>query len=258
METEPSMQATCPRKCGAHLPLDERGAIQCMRSRGMSLRQIASQLGCAHTTILKELKRSTPEKTGTRGPAPAYRAKLGQQRYRNNRLRCRKVPAVAQCGSFLVWMVWMRKSIERFKWSFDACTFTVLRTEKSAMRAVMTCSPMSAFLAPRPCAFQRYVESNALGEGRLPVSPIDLAVYLKRPAHIAPGGEFGHREIDTVVGRRAGGNAAVLTLVEKRTRYFMALPLASRSAGAVGVWHPFRRGVQKRDVRQRAGVFGAG
>ena len=55
----------------------------------------------------------------------------------------------------------------------------------------------------------------------------------ERPAHVAPGGEFGHWEIDTVVGRRAGGGAAVLTLVEKRTRYLVALPLSSRSVGAV-------------------------
>ena len=55
----------------------------------------------------------------------------------------------------------------------------------------------------------------------------------ERPAHVGPGGEFGHWEIDTVLGRRAGGGAAVLTLVEKRTRYLVALPLSSRSAGAV-------------------------
>ena len=148
METKPSIQATCPHKRGAHLTLDERGAIQFMRSQGMSLRQSALLIGCAHTTIRKELKRGMPKKTETRGPAPAYRAKFGQQTYRNNRQSCRKSPAVAKCGSFLVWM---RKRIERFKWSFDACTFTVLRTEKSAMRTVMTCSRMSVFLAPRPC-----------------------------------------------------------------------------------------------------------
>ena len=55
----------------------------------------------------------------------------------------------------------------------------------------------------------------------------------ERPAHIALGGEFGHWEIDTAVRRRAGDGAAVLTLVEKRTRCFMALPLTGRSAVAV-------------------------
>ena len=86
---------------------------------------------------------------------------------------------------------------------------------------------------------------NALCAGRLPVNPFDLAVYLKRrkggagkvrerkrlygrsieerAAHIGPGGEFGHWESDTVV----------LTLLEKGTQYFMALPLASRSVAAV-------------------------
>ena len=55
----------------------------------------------------------------------------------------------------------------------------------------------------------------------------------ERPAHVGPGGEFGHWEIDTVLGRRAGGGAAVLTLVEKRTRYLVALPLSSRSVYSV-------------------------
>ena len=88
--------------------------------------------------------------------------------------------------------------------------------------------------------------------------PFDLAVYLKRgkrrkrgsgkvrghkrlvgrsieerPTSVAPGGAFGHWESDTVLGRRAGGGAAVLTLLEKRTRYLMVFPLAARSREAV-------------------------
>ena len=87
------------------------------------------------------------------------------------------------------------------------------------------------------------------------MTPFDLAVYLKRgqrgsgkvrghkrlfgrsieerPSDVAPGGPFGHREVDTVVGRRAGGGAAELTLEEMRTRSLMALPLAAKSREAV-------------------------
>ena len=36
-----------------------------------------------------------------------------------------------------------------------------------------------------------------------------------------------------MLGRRAGGGAAVLTLLEKRTRYLMVFPLAARSREAV-------------------------
>ena len=55
----------------------------------------------------------------------------------------------------------------------------------------------------------------------------------ERPSDVAPGGPFGHWEVDTVVVRRAGGGAAVLTLVEKRTRSLMVLPLAAKSREAV-------------------------
>ena len=87
------------------------------------------------------------------------------------------------------------------------------------------------------------------------MTPFDLAVYLKRrkrgsgkvrghkrlfgrsieerPSDVAPGGPFGHWEVDTVVVRRAGGGAAVLTLVEKRTRSLMVLPLAAKRREAV-------------------------
>ena len=148
METGQKTETTWPRKRGAHLTLAERGAIQCLRSQGLSLRQIAAQLACAHTTILKELRRGTPEKTGTRGPAPAYRAKLGQQTYQSNRLRCRRRFRVPECGAFIEWM---SGQVRQHKWSFDACTFTVLRTEKLGMRVVPGCSRRTAFPAPRPC-----------------------------------------------------------------------------------------------------------
>lgn len=236
METGRKTETTWPRKRGAHLTLDERGAIQCLRSQGLSLRQIAAQLACAHTTILKELRRGTPEKTGARGPAPAYRAKLGQQTYQSNRLRCRRRFRVPECGAFIEWM---SGQVRQHKWSFDACVGHARRAGLFPVDGI-------------PSAKTLY---NALRAGLLPVSPFDLAVYLKRrkrgsgkpprhkrlrgrsieerPAHVAPGGEFGHWEIDTVLGRRAGGGAAVLTLVEKRTRYLVALPLSSRGVDAV-------------------------
>ena len=62
METEQSTAAVWERKKGAHLGLAERGAIQSLRDQGLSLRQIAEQIGCSPTTVLNELGRGTPEK----------------------------------------------------------------------------------------------------------------------------------------------------------------------------------------------------
>ncbi len=39
------------RKSGSHLTLAERGMIQALHKKGMSLRGIAKNVGCAHTTV---------------------------------------------------------------------------------------------------------------------------------------------------------------------------------------------------------------
>lgn len=239
MERNQHTAATWERKRGAHLSLAERGAIQSLSGLGLSLRQIALQIECSPSTVMYELRRGTPRKTGTRGRAPRYRAKLGQKTYQAHRKRCRKRPGVSKCGRFLEWMT---GQVRRHKWSFDACVGHARRSGLFPEERI-------------PCAKTLY---NALGTGLLPVTPFDLPVYLKRgrrgkrgagkvrgykrpvgrsmeerPAHVAPGGPFGHWEIDTVAGRRVGGGAAVLTLVEKRTRYLMVLPLVARNREAV-------------------------
>ena len=208
-----------------------------MHAQGMSQRKIAAHLNCSPSTITYELRRGTPERTGTRGPAPTDKARLGQQRYEENRQRCRKRPAVLKCSAFLSWL---KGRIRERKWSFDACVGHARR------RGLFPQEPI-------PCAKTLY---NALRAGLLQVSPFDLPLYLKRrrrgggkpnrehkrvlgrsietrPEHIGQCSEFGHWEIDTVAGRRAGGGAALPALLEKKTRYLMVLPLTARSAYAV-------------------------
>ena len=68
-------------KSGSHLTLAERGMIQALHREGMSLRDIAKNIGCAHTTIYYELKRGTLPRKSNRGRAPGYTAKRGQEAY---------------------------------------------------------------------------------------------------------------------------------------------------------------------------------
>ena len=46
---------------GRHLSLEERGMIQALHRQGLSLRNIAAAVGCAHTTVFYELRRGTPK-----------------------------------------------------------------------------------------------------------------------------------------------------------------------------------------------------
>lgn len=50
------------RTPGRHLSLEERGMIQALHRQGLSLRDIAAAVGCAHTTVFYELRRGTPER----------------------------------------------------------------------------------------------------------------------------------------------------------------------------------------------------
>ena len=52
----------------------------------------------------------------------------------------------------------------------------------------------------------------------------------QRPAAANERAEFGHWEIDTVVGRRAGENAVLLTLTERRTRFELVRLLPRKQA----------------------------
>ena len=45
------------RKSGRHLSLEERGMIQALHRKGYSLRSIAAEVNCAHTTVFYELRR---------------------------------------------------------------------------------------------------------------------------------------------------------------------------------------------------------
>lgn len=54
----------------------------------------------------------------------------------------------------------------------------------------------------------------------------------ERPATIEKQQEFGHWEIDTVLGKRSG-DYLLLTLTERKTRYHLLLPLANKTAEAV-------------------------
>ena len=71
---------------GRHLSLEERGMIQALHRQGLSLRDIAAAVGCAHTTVFYELRRGTPDRKSKHGRAPQYMAKRGQQAYAENRM----------------------------------------------------------------------------------------------------------------------------------------------------------------------------
>ena len=55
----------------------------------------------------------------------------------------------------------------------------------------------------------------------------------KRPECINDRSEFGHWEIDLMLGRKTKGEAVVMTLVERQTRFAIAVKLANKQAETI-------------------------
>ena len=63
------------RRRGQHLQREERGTIQYLHRMKWTLRQKAKQINCSVSTVLNELRRGTPPRTGSWGMPPGYSAK---------------------------------------------------------------------------------------------------------------------------------------------------------------------------------------
>ena len=221
------------RKLGKHLTLDERGMIQALHQQGYSLRDIATIVGCAHTTIYYEIRRGTPKPNSNRGRKPQYTAKRGQKAYEEHRKHSRR-PLKIYCEDCEPFIQWMVKQVRDKRWSLDACVGYARRCNLFNVKQI-------------PCTKTLY---NMLWAGKLPLSLFDIPQALRRKAHrkwtrknkrikgrsiderpdiVTAGTEIGHWEVDTVVGHRKGHEAVVFTAVEKVTRNYIAIRIPERT-----------------------------
>lgn len=223
------------RKRGQHLGREERGAIQQLKKQGYSLRAIAREIKCSPSTILYELRRGTPLRKSHRGRAPEYSAKRGRAVYENNRLNSRRPHRIDRCSDFAAWVA---KQVRTKKWSLDACVGYARLHDRFALSEMV-------------CTKTLY---NEISSGNFPLSLFDLPEILKRkqrrkiprqhkrlkgrsiderPEIVALREEFGHWEADTVVGRKRGQEAVVLTLIERVTNQYLAIRIPGKNSAAV-------------------------
>ena len=224
------------RKRGQHLQREERGAIQALKRQGLSDRAIARELGCSPTTVGNELRRGTPPRKSSKGRTPGYSAKCGEAVYRSNRLRSRKPHKLPSCGAFISWVA---AQIREHKWSLDACVGYAKRNGLFS-EAEMVCT---------------HTLYNEVWAGNLPIGITELPEAIKRkrtrsaksrknkknygksidlrPEIASKRTEEGHWEADTVVGKRAGKEAVVFSLLEKKTETYLAFLIPGKTSESV-------------------------
>ena len=236
---QPVQEVRRGRRRGQHLTPFERGVIQAGLRAGRSFRAIAREVGCSPSTVSNEVERGTPKRKSTRGRPPLYDGRRGQKVYEEHRLRCHRPAKTRADTPFARWLV---GQVRGQGWSLDACVGHA-RREGLFPRTEIPCTkslynalharrlPLGVFEfpeMPRRSRRRRLRVSRSRGGRRPFCRPID-----SRSCRVWAGIDFGHWEIDTVVGRKTGEHQAILTLLEKSTHMYTALLIPGRTSAAV-------------------------
>ncbi|EJW96756.1 integrase core domain protein, partial [gut metagenome] len=202
-------------KKGKHLSLEERAAIRVLRALKYSIRAIARMIGCSPSTVLNELKRGTPSRKSSKGRTPGYSAKRGEAVYKANRRDCHRRRKVMRCLRFIQWVI---RQVREHKWSLDACC-GYAKLHRLFAPSEMVCSrtlynwvwanliPLKVMELPealrRKASKPKPHENKKLFGKSISNRPLvaDLRI------------EEGHWEGDTVVGKRNGKEAVILSLL---------------------------------------------
>ena len=235
MDCQDYITGPAERKKGQHLQREERGAIQHLKCQGYTNRAIAREIGCSPSTVANELRRGTPPRKSNKGRKPGYSARHGEAVYKANRKHSRKHHRICRCAHFLRWVV---KQFKEHKWSLDACC------GYAKLHHLFEPSQMV-------CSRTLY---NMVWNGHLSIQPMELPEALKRKAKkhrvrenkkrygtsISSRPEIaslrleeGHWEGDTVVGKRAGKESVVFSLLEKKTETYLAFRIPGKTSEAV-------------------------
>lgn len=220
---------------GAHLTLADRAQIQVLQKIGYSMRAIARELNCSPATISNELRRGTPLRNGKRGRHPQYNPRFAQAVYEQNRKQSHRSFKIKECQDFLQWMLVQFKNKH---WSLDACAVkgkALFGSSKTVCTRTLYTMLHKGQLGIRPKECPRILgrkqrkmyHASANQEHRYGRS-ID-----ERPEYINDRSEFGHWEIDTIIGRRKGKGQALLTLVERKVKQALVFRIAGKTRDAV-------------------------
>ena len=181
------------------------------------------------------MKRGTVQQIKQDRVVEIYYPDAGQIIYERNRKNCVRPYRLLECETFIKHVV---EEFHNKDLSLDAICGRALKTGAFS-REEMVCTK----------TLYNYVDQGLLGiinldlplKVRCSTKPPRVREHKKqlgdsideRPEHINDRSEFGHWEIDTVLGKKAGSEAALLTLTERMTRKEIIVKIPSKTVTAV-------------------------
>lgn len=216
-----------------HLTLTERVKIELLTNDGFSAYAIAKSLERPINTILNELRRGTVDQIKAGKTVKRYFADVGQERYQQNRKGCGRRYQTLECADFIDYI---EHQVLENHWSVDAavgkaiasgsfrkivCSKTIYNYIDLGLIRVKN-SHLPLKLRRSPKSTRNRINKRILGNS-----------ISERPSHIEERQEFGHWEIDTVIGSKSKEDEVLLTIVERKTRNAFIRKIPSRTEEAV-------------------------
>ena len=227
-------QDTTKRKSFKHLTEEKRGQIEILLKFKIPKSRIAEMVGIARSTLYREIERGMVQQMDSELRIyRRYFADAGQRVYESRRQNSRPPLKLMKAHAFIAYA---EDQILRNKQTPDPICGKARR-----------CHLYDEMV----CAKTLY---NYIDQGLLKVRNIDLPVRVKRkakqekkrkrrraygmsigerPISADAREDFGHWEIDTVIGK-AENASVLLTLDERKTRYRHIVKIRGRTAKAVG------------------------
>jgi IS30 family transposase len=220
------------KKC-QHLTAEERHEIEVRLKDSWTIYKIAKHLQRPYNTIKNEIQRGTVSLYN--GKVKRYKADEGYKVYLERRRESRRKYRWLAVSAFLQYV---QEHFRTDKWSLDSCVGHALATGRFR-RSEIVCTK----------TLYRYIDL-----GLLPITNMDLPEKLhrntkrhekrenrknlgksidERPESIDLREEFGHWEIDSVLGKKGEREPAVVSLTERTYRVCIWLKVEDHSAEAV-------------------------
>lgn len=192
-----------------HLTTSERVKIETYLELGFSMRKIAQHLGRQPSTISRELKRN-----------PSYNANAGR-RYEMQKKNCgARTLFSASLGSRILTKL-------RETWSPEQIAGRLFHEQRPSYSTIYR-QIYKGFINSDLGVLRQKGKRQKPRETRgrfnigLPIS--------KRPSDVRGRETFGHWELDTVVSGRGQAKACVATFIERKSRFYIVLPMVDRSS----------------------------
>lgn len=218
-----------------HLNFKERMTIEIRLKDGFSIYKIAKELGRSINTITNEIKRGTTTQIRQGKHIKIYLADTGEAVYTKNRLNSCRPFKMLDCSEFINYTV---DKIKNDSWSPDACVGEAIANGRFERYQMVCTKTLYNYIdlglldvknTDLPIKLRRNTKSTRVKKHKKKLG----SSISERPIDINNRTEFGHWEIDTVIGEKSNNDNVLLTILERKTRYAIVLNIVSKTANAV-------------------------